>query len=254
MQRGRPARAFPFLLGRSPSVCAPELIFWHAGAVLKAEVAAELARCVHLGLIVLEGVTVEEGDSALQGVVDGFAEELRRRYPGSPSPHETGADVARGLYRCLGLDPTKTRPSNEALLRRVLRGERLYRINTLVDSLNLCSLRHQLPFGLYDLHALHPPITLRRGAPGESYDGIRKGRVNVEGRPVLIDEQGPFGNPTSDSARSAVSLTTTQALVTLYAPAALGPGRTDEVLDDTAATLTRFCGGAVTFRQIVPGA
>ena len=59
----------------------------------------------------------------------------------------------------------------------------------------LCSLRAQLPFGLYDADHVAPPVVLRRGEPGENYEGIRKGPVNVEGRPVLADARGPFGNP-----------------------------------------------------------
>ena len=86
-----------------------------------------------------------------------------------------GAADARTLYKALGIDPTKTRPSNEALLRRALKGETLYRINTLVDALNLVSLREQLPFGLYDLARVAPPVVLRKGAAGEAYEGIRKG-------------------------------------------------------------------------------
>ena len=74
-----------------------------------------------------------------------------------------GAADARTLYKALGLDPTKTRPSNEALLRRALKGKSLYRISTLVDALNLSSLREQLPFGLYDLDHVDPPVTLRKG-------------------------------------------------------------------------------------------
>ena len=121
-----------------------------------------------------------------------------------------GVEQARGLYKSLGLDPTKTRPSNEALLRRVLKGEALYRISTLVDALNLCSLREQVPFGLYDLERVSPPVTLQLGAPGAGYEGIRKAWVNVEGRPVLVDAQGPFGNPTSDSGRTCIRLETTR--------------------------------------------
>ena len=104
----------------------------------------------------------------------------------------------------------------------MLKGEALYRVNTLVDALNLASLRHQLPFGLYDAARLRPPVLLRRGAAGEGYEGIRKARVNVEGRPVLVDAEGPFGNPTSDSARTSITLETREALVVCYAPAAIG--------------------------------
>jgi DNA/RNA-binding domain of Phe-tRNA-synthetase-like protein len=155
-----------------------------------------------------------------------------------------GAADARTLYKALGIDPTKTRPSNEALLRRALKGETLYRISTLVDALNLVSLREQLPFGLYDLDRVRPPVVLRKGKAGEGYEGIRKGFVSVEARPVLVDAEGPFGNPTSDSARTMITLETRSALVVAYAPAGHDLGRLREVLDRTADTLLRFCGGA----------
>ena len=80
------------------------------------------------------------------------------------------------MYRRLGIDPTKTRPSSEALLRRVKKGDHLPRINTLVDICNWCSLELQLPYGLYDLSGIEPPIELRLGADGEQYDGHPEGR------------------------------------------------------------------------------
>src|SRR6185295_17599156 len=155
---------------------------------------------------------------------------LRERYGDGRSAEVPGAADARTLYKDLGLDPTKTRPSNEALLRRVLKGEALYRVNPLVDALNLCSLRAQLPFGLYDLAHVAPPVELRRGRAGESYEGIRKGAVNVEGRPTLVDVQGAFGNPTSDSLRTCVRPETGAVLVTVYAPAHAATPRLERVL------------------------
>ena len=166
---------------------------------------ADLAGRVRLGILTLHGVAVQDADAALAAEVDAYCSDLKARYGGGTSSEVPGAGDARALYKALGLDPTKTRPSNEALLRRALKGEGLFRINTLVDAMNLCSLRYQLPFGLYDLDQIRPPVRLRRGAAGEAYEGIRKGAVNVEGRPVLVDAQGPFGNPTSDSARRADS-------------------------------------------------
>ena len=214
-------------------------------------IAPELQGRVRLGVLELTGVGVREGDEALAAEVDGACRDLRERYGEGRSAEVPGAADARALYKALGLDPTKTRPSNEALLRRALKGESLYRINTLVDALNLCSLRAQLPFGLYDRDRLRPPVLLRRGRPGESYEGIRKGPVNVDGRPVLVDEEGPFGNPTSDSARTMITLATASALVVVYAPAGYSPGRLGQVLESSAATLTRFCGGAVAGQGIV---
>jgi DNA/RNA-binding domain of Phe-tRNA-synthetase-like protein len=214
--------------------------------------APEIAGRVRLGLVVLDGVMVRESDPGLAAEIAAYGEELRRRYPEAKSAEVPGAADARGLYKDLGLDPTKVRPSNEALLRRVLKGEALYTVNTLVDALNLSSLRAQLPFGLYDLDRVEPPIVLRRGTPGESYEGIRKAAVHVDGRPVLVDARGPFGNPTSDSARTMITTACRRALVIVYAPGRFPPPRLQSVLDETAATLTRWSGGSESARQILP--
>jgi DNA/RNA-binding domain of Phe-tRNA-synthetase-like protein len=216
------------------------------------EVASNLAGRVRIGLVAIEGVVVREADDALAAEIAGECQSLRTRYGEGKSSEVPGAADARTLYKALGIDPTKTRPSNEALLRRALKGEGLYRINTLVDALNLGSLREQLPFGLYDLDRVRPPVTLRLGAAGESYEGIRKGPVQVGDRPVLVDAEGPFGNPTSDSLRTSITLATTRCLAVAYAPAGYSPARLDDVLDRTAATLTKACGGQVVLRRRLP--
>jgi DNA/RNA-binding domain of Phe-tRNA-synthetase-like protein len=218
---------------------------------LALELSPDLKGRARLGVLTLEGVSVREADPALAAEIEAYGAELRRVHGDGKSGDVPGAADARSLYKALGLDPTKTRPSSEALLRRVLKGEALYRINTLVDAMNLCSLRAQLPFGLYDLGKVEPPVVLRKGAAGESYEGIRKAAVNVDGRPVLADARGAFGNPTSDSARTMVTLETRSALVTVYAPASFVEAQLARVLADTEATLTRYCGGRGTERRVV---
>jgi DNA/RNA-binding domain of Phe-tRNA-synthetase-like protein len=218
--------------------------------MLEFHVDPEIAPRVRVGLVVLEGVSVRESDPLLDADVDRTCASFRERYGEGKSSEVPGAADARTLYKALGIDPTKTRPSNEALLRRALKGESLYRINTLVDALNLTSLREQLPFGLYDLDRVRPPVLLRRGAAGELYEGIRKGPVNVEGRPVLVDAEGPFGNPTSDSLRTSITLAARNALVVAYAPA--GYLRLADVLERTAETLCRYCGGTLGGRALLP--
>jgi DNA/RNA-binding domain of Phe-tRNA-synthetase-like protein len=218
---------------------------------LDLSIAPELAGRVRLGILVIEGVTVREADESLSAEIGRTCEDLRGRYGQSKSAEVPGAADARTLYKAMGLDPTKTRPSNEALLRRALKGEALYTINTLVDALNLSSLRSQLPFGLYDLAKISPPVTLRKGRQAESYEGIRKAAVNAEGRPILADAAGPFGNPTSDSARTMITLETRSALVVAYAPASYNPSRLAETLAATEATLVRFCGGSQVERRLL---
>jgi DNA/RNA-binding domain of Phe-tRNA-synthetase-like protein len=125
---------------------------------------------------------------------------------------------ARSLYRRFGQDPTRHRPSSEALLRRVRRGDRLPRVNTLVDIANVVSVRLQVPVGLYDLDRVAGRLSIRLGRPGESYAGIGKETINVAGRLCVADELGACGNPSADSARTMITTSTHQAAWIFFLP------------------------------------
>jgi len=202
---------------------------------LKLSVAPDLQTIVRAGVLWLEGATVVDREPRLN-VPLAAAEAAVRTTP----PAEVTA--VRTMYKRVGLDPTKTRPSSEALLRRVRKGDPLPRINTLVDVCNWCSLEFQLPYGLYDASRIDGDIELRIGREGESYPGIRKDAVHVGGRLTLADRQGPFGNPTSDSARTMVTTDTVSAVVVVFAPAELGAARLDQVLDVTVARMADITG------------
>jgi len=141
---------------------------------------------------------------------------------------------ARILYRRFGIDPTKTRPSSEALLRRALRGDPFPRINSLVDVANVMSLLAQSPVGLYDLDRMQGPLTIRMGAVGEGYEGIRKDRVNVGGRLCVADTLGPCGNPSSDSARTMITTATERAAWIWFLPVG------DASIDRTAELVAQY--------------
>ena len=198
--------------------------------------APELVAIVRPGLLWWSGATVVSHEHRL----DPLLAEAEARVRLSP-PAESAA--VRTMYKRVGIDPTKTRPSNEALLRRVRKGDAIPRINSLVDIVNWCSLEFQLPYGLYDLSKIVGPVTMRLGAVGESYGGIRKDDVNVGGRITMADSAGAFGNPTSDSARTMVTTASTEALVVVYAPVEIPAAQTTRVLDVTAARLADIAGG-----------
>jgi DNA/RNA-binding domain of Phe-tRNA-synthetase-like protein len=181
-------------------------------------------------------VRVVERDDALDAPLQAAAARMRTA---DEAPDITAA--VRAMYRRAGIDPTKTRPSSEALLRRVRRGEALPRINSLVDVINWCSLETRLPFGLYDLDQVHGAVTLRLGHQGEGYAGIRKDTVHLGGRLTLADDRGPFGNPTSDSARTMVTTATTRALVVIFVPAAVDRATGRRALELTLARVREFC-------------
>jgi len=199
-------------------------------------VAPGLAGIVRLGALVIEDTVNTTADARLDPSLAAAEAGARARPP-------EDSQAVRAMYRRIGLDPTKTRPSSEALLRRVRKGGRLPRINTLVDVCNWCSLEFQLPYGLYDLSALQPQVVLRMGHERESYPGIRKDVVNVANRLTLADQEGPFGNPTSDSARTMVTEATSSVLAVVFAPADTPRARLSTVLELTAQRLIQFAGG-----------
>ena len=122
----------------------------------------------------------------------------------------------RSAYKVLGKDPSRYRGSAEALLRRVLSGKGLYRVNNVVDINNLISLKSLFPAGSYDLGNVTPPIELRIGAAGESYKGIGKDEINIENLPVFADVNGTFGSPTSDSERAMIRLESSNVLMVIF--------------------------------------
>lgn len=197
--------------------------------------AADLEAIVRPGVLWLEGAVVVDRDPRLDDPL------ARAEVAARVNPPEALAAV-RTMYKRVGIDPTRRRPSSEALLRRVRKGEPLPRINAMVDVCNWCSLESQLPFGLYDASHISGAVVLRLGAHGESYPGIRKDDVHVTGRITLADGLGAFGNPTSDSARTMVTTTTTRALVVVFAPREVDARRLDRVLDLTATRMREFTG------------
>lgn len=198
--------------------------------------APELAGIVRPGVIWWTGAKVMAHDPRLDALLAAAESKVRT----APPPEST---LVRTMYKRVGIDPTKTRPSNEALLRRVRKGDALPRINSMVDVINWCSVEFQLPYGLYDAAHLRGEVTLRLGHEGEAYAGIRKDEVHVGGRITVADADGAFGNPTSDSARTMVTPATTEALVVIYAPVEVPQAQLDRVLAETAARLARTCGG-----------
>jgi DNA/RNA-binding domain of Phe-tRNA-synthetase-like protein len=150
------------------------------------------------------------------------------------------------MYRRIGWEPTQYRPSSEALVRRILKGKGLYRINNLVDYGNIVSASFFLSMGLYDFDKIEGNIVLDVGKPSEEYEGISKSRIHAEGKLILRDSRGIFGNPTADSLRTSITLNTKRALALFFCP----PEVSDDYINSTLASLAthynRFSEGDIT--------
>lgn len=126
--------------------------------------------------------------------------------------------ATRQAYKKCGKDPSRYRPSSEALCRRLLRGLSLYQIDTLVDLINLASINSGHSIGGFDRDKIQGnKLVLGIGKAGEPYEGIGRGELNIEGMPVYRDAVGGVGTPTSDNERTKISSETTHLLAIMNA-------------------------------------
>ncbi len=175
------------------------------------------------GMVTINGVSVRERDERVWRQVAALALRQGRAFTlAGLSEYEQIAAV-RGLQKSFGYDPTRYRPSSEALLRRVLKGQGLPQINSAVDVNNFCSLEFLLPMCIYDLRHVRGSVRVRIGEPGESYQGIGRQVFQAEHKVVIADDDGIMGSTVSDSERTKVTTTTTDILLAIYAPAHQDP-------------------------------
>jgi DNA/RNA-binding domain of Phe-tRNA-synthetase-like protein len=121
--------------------------------------------------------------------------------------------ASRCGYKACGKDPARYRLSAEALLRRTVQGKGLYRVNNVVDLLNLVSISTGFSIGGYDAGKIEGEVVFGIGLANEPYEGIGRGELNIESLPVFRDELGTFGTPTSDSVRTSVTTETKRFLM-----------------------------------------
>jgi DNA/RNA-binding domain of Phe-tRNA-synthetase-like protein len=121
--------------------------------------------------------------------------------------------AAKEAYRSLGKDPSRYRPSAEALTRRIVKGKDLYWINNIVDILNMISLESGFSIGGYDADKIVGNVEFGVGVADEPYRAIGRHEFNIDKLPVFRDSRGAFGSPTSDSLRTIVTMNTKRYLM-----------------------------------------
>lgn len=205
-----------------------------------------------VGVLVLASLKVAENESVAEAT-NKLGSALAQQYTGLLPSQIAGLTEARNLYKSFGMDPSRHRPSSEALLRRILRGKSLYSISNVVDACNLASLEFLLPVGMYDLDLVQGDIELRQGRLTEEYPGIRKGMVHLNGRLGIFDAEGPFGSPTSDSARTCTTEKTTTILALIMATDTYPTQKMAENISIFSDRFAEFCGAVETFRATLGG-
>jgi len=156
-------------------------------------------------------------DGPLAALRREVAEVARANFEGDGLSSHPVVAAIRKLFRAAGCDPTRYRPSSEALLRRLLKGEELPAIHPFVDLNNCLSVELAVPCCASADGTFTPPVVLRAGRPGETVQSLR-GPFNLEGKPLLEDGQGPFSTPITDSERVRVHEGTERVWMVVYLP------------------------------------
>lgn len=184
--------------------------------------------------------------------IDALSERLRRELTPDAVKQLPSVEATRRVYRACGKDPSRYRPSGEALMRRVLQGKPLYQIDTLVDLVNLASMAFGYSIGGFDADKMAgDTLTLGIGRDGEPYEGIGRGPLNIAGLPVYRDAIGGVGTPTSDHERTKMTIDTRHVLflVNGYDGDRTRVGQTAAYLQDLLRRYAASDGGTVTFYE-----
>lgn len=171
-----------------------------------------------MGVLSVSGFNVtKKSDFVNQQFVD-LEKFVKDKFSENPVPSNPVVSAVRRMYRRIGWEPTQYRPSSEAMIRRFLKEKGPYRINNAVDLANVASTRFHLPMGLYDEDKLSGSISVDVGLKGEVYQGLSKDVIRAEGKLVLRDEEGVFGNPTADSMRTSIQNISKNILALFFTP------------------------------------
>lgn len=183
---------------------------------MKVEVSKEIESVCPIFVGAVVEANVENGRfcKGLWDEIHALCDEYKVRFTPQSVKEWLPVSATRTIYRRCGKDPSRYRPASEALIRRVLQGKELYQIDTLVDLINLASMRFGHSIGGFDADKFHgDKLELGIGKKDEPYEGIGRGPLNIEGLPVYRDADGGVGTPTSDHERTKIDLNTTHLLV-----------------------------------------
>lgn len=178
-----------------------------------------LAACPETRIGLISATVVNEPTcDTLWAEIEAAAEDIRQRYQLLEINQRPAIAGTRHLYRSLGKDPSRYRVSSEALCRRIIRGLGIYRLTTLIDVVNLVSIKSGYAIsGLDGDRIVGDTLTMGVGRSDEEYHGIGRGLLNIEGMPVYRDAMGPIATPTSDEERTKFTEQTVKAQININA-------------------------------------
>lgn len=197
--------------------------------------------------LTVSSITVERTSAELEELKDEVARDIRETYDLEALRSDERIRKYRDFFWRLGIDPTKIRPASEALIRRVLAGKPIPRINTAVDAYNLASMKHNIAIGSFDRDAFSGRLTIRWASAGEEFVGIGMEEPKVlSGKEIVIsdDEKLVAVYPYRDADSTKVTTRTGNIFSLMCGVPGIRRGVLLEAAETTISHITRFCGGS----------
>jgi DNA/RNA-binding domain of Phe-tRNA-synthetase-like protein len=198
---------------------------------------------LRLGIIGYHESRLSSTPKLLQGRVNLFMENMRMDYLDKAVTDVPGVKEFRTVFKSMGMDPSRYRPSNESLIRRILQNKPFSWVNSGVDVNNFLSIQFGLPAGLYNANKMEGDIILRPGEPGETYQGLNGREITGEDKFFLADSKGIFGSPFVDSVRTSVDETAVELLHIFFIPPGYNRYPDEQILKGAAEMFTNINGG-----------
>ncbi len=185
---------------------------------------------LQLGMLEIENFCVVKNSPTVPGTYHNLFSNIENKFAENPPSSDPVVSAVRRMYRRIGWEPTRYRPSSEAMIRRILKRKGLYNINNVVDLGNVSSARFHLPMGLYDMNKIKDDIQIDVGKADESYEGLSIDLIHAEGKLILRDQHGIFGNPTADSSRTCIDTNSQNIIAIFFTPPEIDKTYLDQTL------------------------
>ncbi|QXJ33100.1 hypothetical protein J5U22_02781 [Saccharolobus shibatae] len=190
---------------------------------------------------------------ALDDMIKNVEEKYRSQDP-EYLKNDSVVRAYRDFYWRIGIDPTKTRPSGEALRRRLVRGNRLPRINIVVDIGNIVSVETLVPIGLYDSDKVVGDLHLVMSKGSEEFLGLGKKTEKLDkGIPILVDDEGKVLHiyPHRDSILTSITPDVKNVIIVGAGVPNIDENLVKYAVDRVADLLEKICKGKREYNTVV---
>ncbi len=198
---------------------------------------------VKIGLLYYNKIAVSSSPQMLKGRLQLFQEQLFFELEDKSVTSFEGIQEWRSLWKTLGADPNRYRPSMEAMYRRIAKQNYITPLHSAVDLNNFFSLRYEIPLGIYDMGQIKGDILLTVGNEETAYFGLNGRENNLNGIMTLQDEAGAFGSPFVDSKRTAVTEDTITALQVVFLRPSMQQEAAIKLVESMGQMFTQVHGG-----------